>query len=84
MPFDYMHTDIPKAVLQTGEKAAASFRSEARERAAMLRRLGFSSGEALQRLTTNAAWDWEVGTKPALIEDLTGELEQIVAQVYAR
>lgn len=84
MPFDYMHVQIPEEFRNAPEKAKAMYRQELKERAAMLRRLGYDEAEVLMRLTTNVRWDWEANEAPSIIEELKGELPAIVKEVYSR
>ncbi|MDY0062895.1 MAG: hypothetical protein RBU45_24005 [Myxococcota bacterium] len=84
MPFDYLHSEIPGQFSLAPDKAKSMYRLEVKERAALLRRLGYGQDETLRRLETNFAWDWEVNPPPPLIVELRNELAGIVAEAFAR
>ena len=82
MPFDYMHAAIPEDFYLAPEKALEMYRTEIRERAALLRRLGYSLDDAIIRLRSNLAWDWECNDAPSFITDLEQGIEALVEEVY--
>lgn len=59
-------------------KAKDMLRGEVRQRAALLRHLGFSQAEATQRCRQNLRWDFDLhGASPIL-----SEIDALVAAVY--
>ncbi len=84
MPFDYMYSDVPQRFTSAPEKAKAMYRRELVERAAMLRRLGYTRDEARVRLETNFEWDWEVNETPVELAGLQDEIRSVVEEVYSR
>ncbi len=84
MPFDYMHSDVPARFVQAPGKAQAMYEQELRQRAGLLRRLGYGRDDALQRLRTNLRWDWEANDPPPFVATLEEALPELVAAVYAR
>ncbi len=84
MPFDYLHSDVPRAFGHAPEKAEAQYRKELEERAGLLHRLHYGRLEAVRRLMGNLAWDWEVNRSPAFVARLRASVEQVVDRVYSR
>ncbi|MBM4320237.1 MAG: hypothetical protein FJ125_09805 [Deltaproteobacteria bacterium] len=84
MPFDYLHVEIPAEFRNAPEKALQMYRHELKERAGMLKRLGYTREDALMRLSTNLRWDWEVNPAPDYIRELEQQLAGIVEEVYSR
>jgi hypothetical protein len=58
------------------------YRTELSQRAAMLRRLGYSRDRTLARLRANVAWDYEVGagSRPADLDDAA--IARLVDEAY--
>ncbi len=69
---------------RAAERRRAMFRTEAEQRAALLRRLGYTKARAEARLRANLDWDFEVGasTRPDGLTD--AELQKIVKAAFAR
>lgn len=84
MPFDYLHSHVPKAFAHAPEKAEAQYRKELEERAGLLHRLHYDRAEALRRLRGNVAWDWEINPAPEFVERIRASVEEIVDRVYSR
>ena len=69
---------------RAADRRRAMFRSELEQRAALLRRLGFSKARAEARLRANLEWDFELGTGPRP-EGLTdADIARVVKAVFAR
>lgn len=82
MSFDWMQTDIPDAVqARGGESRVAMVVDEVRERAALLKRLGYSQDHALRRCQGNVDWSYAVAGKAAISK---ADIKRIVGEVYAR
>ncbi|MCA9668122.1 MAG: hypothetical protein KC503_21135 [Myxococcales bacterium] len=64
----------------SADRARHMYQLELAERAALLQRLGYSREDALTRLRTNVAWDFELHDKP----EHARTVEQIVDRVFAR
>lgn len=84
MPFDYMHSDVPKRFSQAPNKARAMYREELLQRAKLLHRLGMAQEVTLHRLRTNLRWDWESNEQPAFVPELQAALPDMVAALYTR
>lgn len=78
-PFDWHVPKIPGRV-QDGfrEQALLHKRAELRERASLLRRLGYSESETLRRLSAYDAWEYE----PFHSSPLATEIARLVAEIY--
>ena len=84
MPFDYLHTFVPKNYTEAGEKAEAQYIEELEDRAALLYRLGYEKDDAVRRLRGNLYWDWECNPKPKFVDNLHKAVQGIVDKVYSR
>lgn len=84
MPFDYMHSNVPKSYADAGEKAEAQYVAELEDRAAMLHRLGYGEEETVKRLVGNIRWDWECNPKPGFVEGLEKSVVGLVRKVYSK
>ena len=84
MPFDYLHSSIPRNYLNAGEKAESQYLKELEERASLLYRLGFDEDSAKKRLRGNLAWDWECNPRPAFVESIKNAVEGIVEKIYSK
>ena len=84
MPFDYLHSRVPRSHGNASEKAEAQYLGELEERAALLHRLHFGKQEAIARLRGNLAWDWECNPRPGYVERLGASVADIVERVYSR
>ena len=80
MSFDWMHADVPEAVVATGEaRFKDALVGEIRERAALLRRLGHTRAYAELRCRRNVTWAFDsAGTSP-LSDD---EVSAIVGEIF--
>ncbi len=78
MPFDWLHAQVP-AEFKSSEhdKATAMYLEEARERAALLRRLGWGKSAVLSRVRRNFEWGFELHTHPAFMNQLPEVVEQV-------
>lgn len=76
MPFSWFHPDLPPQ--HTRAKADTMYERELKERAALLRRLGYSKAETVLRLRTNVCWDFELHQRPGHLD----RIEQLVDGVY--
>jgi hypothetical protein len=81
MPFPWMQADVPASYQATyRDKALDMYRAEIKQRAELLRHLGFSAKEATARCRENLRWDFDMGGH-CPIED---EVQKIVQAVYRR
>lgn len=79
-PFSWHVPKIPGLVQASfRERALANQRAELRERASLLRRLGYSESETLRRLSSYDSWEYE----PFHNSPIATEIAQLVAEVYA-
>jgi hypothetical protein len=78
MSFDWMQPK-PPAKRPPGRRDEM-YRRELEERAALLRRLGFSKDRAAARLRANVSWDFELHGRPRHAADV----DRIVDAVYRR
>ena len=79
MPFPYLHASIPASVKSTFAQSFLKMRRhELSERARLLRRLGYSQKEALQRCQAYEAGEYE----PFHSSPLANEVKKIVEEVY--
>ena len=79
MPFLWYQPDVPEEYANAGNKAAAMYEAELRERAALLMRLGYSKEETKTRLRGNVRWDFELHGEPAHLK----RVNSLVDKVYA-
>lgn len=84
MPFDYLHSSVPKSYLDAGEKAETQYLREIEQRAALLFRLGYSKDEAIARLRGNLAWDWECNPNPDFVARLKESVAGVVERIYSK
>ena len=78
MPFCWMDEESG-AVAETTKKAEAAI-NEIRERAGLLRRLGYTKADAVHRCLGNVAWAHSVSGTPALSPS---QIRKTVGEVYA-
>jgi hypothetical protein len=76
--FDYLNS--APAERNPARTQAQQYRDEARDRAALLRRLDRTADEATARIWGNLAWEFELSKAPPLTEE---EVRGIVAAVFA-
>jgi len=84
MPFDYLHSSVPRCYRHAPEKAEAQYVKELEERAALLYRLHYDKAETVQRLAGNVAWDWECNAAPEFVARVRAAIPEIVERVYSR
>lgn len=84
MPFDYLHSSVPKSYRNAGEKAEAQYLRELEQRAALLFRLGYARDEAVARLRGNLAWDWECNPNPDFVAKLKESVAVVVERIYSK
>ncbi len=84
MPFDYLHSMIPRSYTNVGEKAEAQYLKELKERAALLHRLRYEKEDAIKRLMGNLNWDWECNPKPDYVERLMKAVPKIVEEIFSK
>ena len=83
MPFDYLHSDQdPRFEKHIGPHARDAHVLGLRERAAMLRRLGYSRDDTVRRLEQNVEWDFDKWAQK--LPDFYEEIPAIVDAVYRR
>jgi hypothetical protein len=81
MPFDWMDPSVPKGQAARERKSTtAALEREMADRAALLRRLGYSLAEAKLRVRGNLLWDFEIQGRPAI----AARVDDIVSRVYGR
>lgn len=80
MPFSWYHPDVPAEFSNAAHKAKKMCQLELGERAALLRRLGFTKTQVVARLKGNLAWDFETTGKPPVLQK---EVKAIVDDVFA-
>lgn len=78
MPFVWLHPDVPEAYRCADAKAHDMYAREMGERAALLRRLGYSQDEVKARIRGNLRWDFELHGAPAVAD----EVDTIVDEVF--
>jgi len=82
MAFDWWNADVPNTVRSTGtEKHRAMHIDEVRQRAGLLRRLGYEQSFAAWRCQRNLAWGFEMAGKAPLTD---ADVKKIVAEVFKR
>jgi|OpeIllAssembly_1097287.scaffolds.fasta_scaffold931252_2 hypothetical protein len=84
MPFDYLHSSVPRCYRNAGEKAEAQYLRELEQRAALLFRLGFDKDAAIRRLRGNLAWDWECNPNPEFVARLKEAVAGVVERIYSK
>ena len=77
MPFCWMDEQTPPA---DGGSQADATAHELRERAGLLRRLGYSKSDAVHRCPGNVAWAHSLSGTPALSPT---QIRKIIGEVYA-
>lgn len=81
MPFPWLQADIPTSYQATfRQKALDMYRSEVRQRAALLLHLGYSAKEATARCRASLRWEFDMNGGCG-IED---EVPKLVQAVYKR
>lgn len=78
MPFDWLQ---PHRVKRPQNRKAMYLR-ELQERAALLRRLGYSRGHARSRLAANVAWDFEIGAGTSAVGG--DDIDHILDETWKR
>ncbi len=81
MPFSWYDPEIPEEYANAGQKAERMYILELGERAALLRRLGYTKKEVTARLRANLKWDFEMNASPAA---LLKQIKKVVDGVFAR
>ena len=84
MPFDYMHSTVPRSFSSASEKAEAQYLKELKDRAAMLHRLGYEKDAAVARLLGNVNWDWECSPVPSFVENLRAAVPKLVEEIFSK
>lgn len=84
MPFDYMHSTVPRSYTDSAEKAREQYQSELIDRARLLYRLGYDKEVTLKRLRGNLKWDWECTPRPGFVGEIAATLEKLVDDVYSK
>ena len=80
-PFDWLEVRRPPAQTATwSDKRKAMIRTELAERAALLRRLGYSSDHAKLRLRAHLTWEYERNPPIPFID----EIDALVDAVWKR
>ncbi len=77
MPFCWMDEEKPRVAVGAQADATAQ---EIQDRAALLRRLGYSKADAVHRCLGNVAWAHSVSGTPALSPT---QIRKLVSEVYA-
>jgi hypothetical protein len=81
MSFPWLHPVIPASYSAAAPgKALAMYRDEIRQRAALLRRLGYPEQQAAARCRQNLAWDFELHGRCPVAD----EVDALVQAVYRR
>jgi hypothetical protein len=80
MPFCWMDEATELASTGGQTSRAETTEHEVRDRASLLRRLGYSQAEAVHRCLGNVAWAFSVHGKPAITP---ARLRKLVASVYS-
>lgn len=79
-PFVWLNAPLPKALQATfAAKFLAMHQHEIKERASLLRRLGYDQATVQNRLERYMVWEYEPFHRPALI----GVVSKLVTAVYA-
>jgi hypothetical protein len=84
MPFDYLHSKVPRCYQQAPEKAEGMYLKELEERAELLYRLHYDKQDVKRRLRGNLRWDWECNPSPSFFETLASAVEDVVERVFSR
>lgn len=84
MPFDYLHSKVPRCYEQAPEKAEGMYLRELEERAELLYRLHYDKEVVKQRLRGNVRWDWECSPASSFVENLLGTVDEVVERVFSR
>ena len=79
MPFCWMDENTDSGPNDGQVSRVETTENEVRNRAALLRRLGYSRTEAVHRCLGNVAWAFSVQGKPAITP---ARLRKLVASVY--
>ena len=79
MPFCWMDEPNEEKLDDNGKTSALIAEEDVLERAALLRRLGYSQSDAVHRCMGNMAWAFSVQGKPAITP---ARIRKIVAGVY--
>jgi len=79
MPFSWYHADVPNALRVRPERTLEMYLLEIRERAALLRRLGYNRDQTLSRVKGNVRWDFELHTAPVPLTQITKVVEAVFA-----
>ncbi|HTM21567.1 MAG TPA: hypothetical protein VL172_13695 [Kofleriaceae bacterium] len=84
MSFEWMNPEVRADRERAAERRRAMFRAELEQRAALLRRMGYSKARVEARLRANLDWDFEVGAGPRPDGLNDAELTRIVKAAFAR
>ena len=84
MPFDYLHSNVPKCYRRADEKAESMYLAELEDRAGLLYRLHYEKEEAKRRLRGNVRWDWECSPSPEYVKRLEDSVEEIVERIFSQ
>ena len=79
MPFCWMDEPNEEKLDDNGKTSALVAEEDVLDRAALLRRLGYSQSDAVHRCMGNIAWAFSVQGKPAITP---ARIRKIVASVY--
>ena len=80
MPFSWMEEKSDPAPKSSAEGSKEATETELKERAALMRRLGYSKADALHRCLGNLAWAYSVAGTPDLSP---ARVRKLVGEVYA-
>jgi len=80
MPFCWMDETADTAPVEGQTSRVESTERDVRERAALLRRLGYSKTDAVHRCLGNVAWAFSVHGKPAITP---ARVRKLVSAVYS-
>jgi|MDTA01.1.fsa_nt_gb hypothetical protein len=81
MPFCWMDENDAQEAKGNEQSRKAATTSELRERAALMRRLGYSKSDAVHRCMGNLAWAFSVSGQPAVTPAM---VRKIVSEVYGK
>lgn len=82
--FDWMTAPSHRNRRRQAERRAAMYRAEIADRAAMLRRLGYSVAQARARLEANVSWDFESVAAVRPTEVSPAAVKKMVGAAYQR
>jgi hypothetical protein len=80
MPFCWMDEGAANSGEESGQTRAESTAVEIKDRAQLMRRLGYAKSAALHRCLGNVAWAYSVSGTPALSP---AKIRKIVGEAYA-